>query len=147
MKPDIYTVPRRTSDPHELAKHRAAIMVAWADGAILQYSNGTGQGFTEQTNPSWNWDYFDYRIDPASKPKVMVPWACAQELVEAGALSAFFRNTTSGNVGNLWRVGKATLNGIHLFGSSVEFDWATIRSNLEWTTDFKTWHKCEKEAV
>lgn len=64
---DIYNYP---SDPSLVPEYRVAIMRAALAGMPVQFRTRpvTASSWNSTATPCWNWELFDYRIDPDSKP-------------------------------------------------------------------------------
>ena len=45
------------------------VMQAFAEGKKIQYSNN-GRDWEIVDNPSWDWEYSEYRVKPVSKPSI-----------------------------------------------------------------------------
>jgi hypothetical protein len=46
------------------AKRRAEVMIAFSEGAKIQFQKWEGGPWRPASSPSWDWKGFDYRIKP-----------------------------------------------------------------------------------
>lgn len=55
------------TNEREEARRKAEVMLAFADGAEIQFYHWTNEDWDDVGHPSWNWDGNDYRVKP--KPR------------------------------------------------------------------------------
>lgn len=68
---DVYTDACRTD-----SRYRVAVETMASQGAPVQFWSKVYASWQDTLGcPMWTWDVNSYRIDPASCPKVMVPWS------------------------------------------------------------------------
>ncbi len=111
-------------------------MIAFADGKPVQFKRHSEiewfDAKPEASNLEWLLQIYEYRPKPAPKTR---PWNCPDDV----PLNCWIRNPRFPKRPILITgIGE---NGISC--SNREFDWADLSSNFEYSTDRKTWHKCE----
>lgn len=100
---NIYSAPVRGNDA-SIVRHRIAIMRAALERGCLQRLDGNGDDWIACDALGWNWDRYDYRIDPAYKPSVLVPvpTASVRDYIVASGHNPRF--LTMSQVGDGWRL-------------------------------------------
>ena len=114
----------------EQAREAAAVMLAWADGKEVEYryKKGDGLKYNQSVEPLFNWEYYDYRLKPAT---VLRPWT-ADEV----PLGAWMRNKINTNSRSL------------IVSADDDAYRRAIFQGYEHSTDGgKTWKPCGVEEV
>lgn len=65
----------KQQDAREQARHKASVMIAFAEGEEIQYRKIGNQEWTNDHNPWFRWDIHDYLVKPEErKPSIAYLW-------------------------------------------------------------------------
>lgn len=71
-------------------KEKIEVMQHWADGGDIECCLKSYEGWITVPNtgidPSWNWEYLDYRIKEKEVPAGPIPWDCVNEKYNYAAM-------------------------------------------------------------
>lgn len=119
----------------EQLRQNAAAMIAFAEGERVEALNKeyTHHGFTDASPPSWNFTQYDYR--PKPKP-AMRAWSRPEDvpgpvcwILDPDGSTHLVHSVIEDSIGYGW----------------TRHKWVAL-SNKSYSTDRKTWQKCEVPA-
>lgn len=135
-------VPRH--DPKALAEYISAVTKLAAEGKPVQYelmgiNPLAWNSVFQPSGPAWDWSGANYRIDPASRPRTMQPWAGPNDVPKGTPVWLREIGHT-----NEWLLFGLRAQEVH-FAYSKGMPWSALLY-YEYSLDRITWHACECEV-
>lgn len=127
--------------------YKIAVMQAARDGLPVQLQyRGSLEGWSpmEGELPSWDWSNLRYRIDPASRPKKLVPWTH-----ETFPREMIWLRANDSPEATCWRRAVSfTLTGIHMGEYLGQFSYKDLfEGGWVYSLDNgKSWSRCGVET-
>ena len=114
------------------AKRRAEVMLAFAEGKEIECDRGGAERYMPNERPTWDWSCNDYRVKPTPATR---PWG-----PDDVPPLCWVRSTARPKM----RYGMNQFDNEGLFLHPDSFiAWETLRSEYEYSTDLRTWRRCE----
>lgn len=131
------------TDLKELAAYQIAVQQAALDGKPLQWIDRHRNIALQEWGPyvisvpptKWNWELFAYRIDPASKPKVLRQWTIEECPLLAEVRSHSSIGTWQGLI--IYKDREKAMCGTRLIGYKE-----LLEQGYEWRLSSSVWQRC-----
>lgn len=128
-------------------KEKIKVMQAYEDGRAIEVSSGCG--WHEKQNPSWNWEYCDYRIKPEKVEPEYRPYENTDEMI-ADWKERFKKNWSETSMPLIWVIWDDTKSFIDGFSKnevSIRGYYKTMDGLLKAGCTYLDGSPCGKEVT
>lgn len=123
-----------------IQRQNGLAMIADADRKPIQWvtrkanpDNGGTGSWDDNPSPDWDFEAFSYRPKPEPKTR---PWGNINDVPGPVCWVRLYNDYC------IWMITTIT-NGMAVFSNNHEEMFGELQKRYEYSTDRKTWHKCE----